>query len=381
MASTEQPARQRPTLGNVESLTGLRGVAVMAVLLSHATVRFDGGWIGVDVFFALSGFLITALLLKEVQARGGVSLARFYERRILRLWPAFFAMLVVYALLVTVVGSRLSDPGLWYRSALVSVTFRYDVGGAHQWALAPGLGHTWSLAMEEQFYVVWALVVAACALMRRRGQVLLAVVTVVGIVATVAYRESLYLRGAKYSAMYFSPLTRADALLVGCAAAQLWWAGWTVPRWVARWVPALAAVAIVGVGLEVSNVTRWVYSGPITVLDALFALLVLVLATDASSFAARVLSGRTIVWLGLISYSLYLWHYPVFAVVNPHVPGPAFPRGVACAGISIGVAAVSRRYVEVPFLRLKDRIAASRTSPTQVTPGVVPEGVAPSVSA
>ena len=221
----ELPGRPHPVLRSrarrVSALDGLRGVAVLAVLVYHGIPwLYTGGWIGVDVFFVLSGFLITSLLVGEHQANGGVRLRSFYARRVRRLVPAMLAA-VTFGVLV---ASRWSDTAaVTYRQALATLVEAGNWGlvSAGRLAQDKPLAHTWSLGVEEQFYIVWPIALMLM-LRLRRGLLVAFVVAMCGAAASIIDRLT-----TDPTAVYYRTDTHADGLLIGCALALAVAAGWT----------------------------------------------------------------------------------------------------------------------------------------------------------
>jgi peptidoglycan/LPS O-acetylase OafA/YrhL len=224
---------KRGAISHVPALDGVRGIAVLAVLLYHVGC-LPGGWLGVDMFFVLSGFLITDLLMRERQRTGRVSFRNFYARRGLRLLPALIAVLAV-----TTVWTAWFGPGLWGKQAWGSAALvLFYVGNV---AMIRGrdlglLGHTWSLGMEEQFYLVWPAVLAGLC---RLGRVVTATLTAVAIGAVVAFRTYLLYRPAKalneftsLRRVSFSLDTRGEPVLIGCLVGLL--VVWGVLRFLGR---------------------------------------------------------------------------------------------------------------------------------------------------
>lgn len=358
------PAPNEPfRLGHRPWLDGLRGVAVLIVLAGHLHL-VPGGFIGVDLFLVLSGFLITALLAEERERTGAIGLKHFYLRRALRLAPA----------LVVVVAVSLAFAHL-FRSAEEAAVARREalIVGCHiaNWPKLydgplPALGHTWSLALEEQFYAIWPLLL--CAVLRfgsRRGACLL---VLAGIAGSCAWRFALHreYRAAGRTAldvgrMYMGLDTRADALLVGCLIGLL--AVWgRLPR--NRTARLAVGVAATATAVWVARLVATQHLGKPQFYDGQFTLLALALAAvvvhplvNPAPLWRRVLELPPLVALGRISYGLYLVHIPVIHwVVNDEV-GPAHPRTTAvAAGATLGAALLLFYLVERPFLRLKSRL-------------------------
>lgn len=335
-------------LGHQPALDGLRGLAVGAVLLGHARLPFlPGGYLGVDLFFVLSGFLITAILLQEQAQTGRIRLLRFYGRRALRLLPALCA----------VVGVSLLYGGLG--PAAVAREMALDAAGSllyvENWLRAltahhgPLLGHTWSLAIEEQFYLTWPLLLGA----RRGTTAPLVAIALLGALASALLRAALFAGPPTVPRLYHGTDTRADALLGGCALGL----AWATPAVRARLqaahrlvsAAAWAAAAVLGaVLLRVRADDGWLYRGGLSLM-ALCASALLLCAVTAPP---RPLVWPPLRWLGRISYGLYLWHYPVFQVFWIH--GWLTPAGrLAAAALSVAVAALSYYGLERPFLAFK----------------------------
>lgn len=322
-------------------LDGLRALAVVLVMLAHAGVPGFrmGGVMGVGTFFVLSGFLITALLLREVDRSGGIALRAFWRRRVVRLIPAL--VLVVAAVWVSGVG-----PSVWETVGVL--------GYAANWLRVAGrplspLNHTWSLSIEEQFYVVWPL--AMLGLLRWRRD-LFEWIVILG-VGSVLLRAMIWGRpGYQVNRVYFGTDTNAFLLLAGCGLAVLLVGGRVgrCPRWLG-WV-SVAGLLVLS-GWEPSQ--WWAFVGGPTVGALAAVVAVWWMATNSVSGWR----SRPVVEVGRMSYSLYLWHVPVFAWWHSRV-GPFTPVGVVAAfSVSFGCAAGSYYLVERPLLRFKSPACAS----------------------
>jgi peptidoglycan/LPS O-acetylase OafA/YrhL len=352
-------------LGRRRELDGLRAIAVSLVLLQHVgDLLIDerpsftggpllpGGFLGVDLFFVLSGFLITGLLLEERTRHGGIRFRTFYLRRALRLLPA---LLVVLAGTVAYVATTDRPLGPHLRGVAGAVAYVWnwltafgaDVGDF-------GLGHLWSLSIEEQFYLVWpmALGLALAAVPRWRSAPLVLCGAV--LLATIASRLVLLDRGALADA-YVRTDTRLDGLMIGAAASVWLHRGGRPPRWLGHLVaPGLAV--LVALSAVAALPDRWLYAWGFTAVALVGALVVT--GTVTGGPAGRLLASGPAVWLGGLSYVLYLVHYPVFQAVGEQLPtAPVAVRVVTGLALALAGTLVCHHLVEVPFLRIKDRVA------------------------
>jgi peptidoglycan/LPS O-acetylase OafA/YrhL len=332
----------------------------------HATLsgaggpRPSGGFLGVDIFFVLSGFLITALLLREWQQNGSIALRAFYARRALRLLPALFALMAVILLLPGVFYSSVRP----WRDALITTAY------ATNWVRAFGgeigfFGHTWSLTIEEQFYVIWPLLLLALLKLRvgRRGILFL---VVVGIAVPAVLRVDLWDGPMSVKRLYYGLDTRFDSLLLGCLVALL--ASWDViPRsgrslLMIRRAAAASAVVLVVLIASATEESQLTYFGLGAVACASVAVLLVHVLYCPSRLSDFILANRPLAWVGQISYGLYLWHDPIFfGMLNPTRMGKIGVTGLALLGVRFAAAfvaaAVSFYLLERPFLRIKDRLA------------------------
>jgi len=330
--------------------------------------RLSGGYLGVDVFFALSGFLITSLLVEEYERNGAISLRKFYARRALRLLPA----LVVLIGLCEVVLLVAIPPEFWSLAlAYAAAVLFYVANWASIWGMQLGVfSHTWSLAIEEQFYLLWPLVLIGL-LRFVRNQRAIESIVVGGAIAAIAYRIVIAGMGASLSHLYRGLDAHADPLLIGCAAGLfLCWGRLPSSR------IALAGAKIVGLVAAVSLTFLFVAAGfpadyvryQVGAVTALAAVLIIVDVCVARSWLARGLENPLLVSLGRISYGVYLWHYPIFYAVgalslNGQVP--ALPRMIAGCIATLAIATASYQIVERPALELKQRFTALRARPSQ----------------
>jgi peptidoglycan/LPS O-acetylase OafA/YrhL len=331
-------------------LDGLRAVAVLLVVFEHLRTRVTGGYIGVDVFFVISGYLISSVIISDMTS-GSFSLAKFYERRIRRIVPALLVMILVVALLAyrCFVPSEITAFAWSALAAQFSVSnllFAHQTGYFDAPSTFKPLLHTWSLAVEEQFYLLFPifLVVVRPRAARRLNAAIWIVVVLSFAVACI------WVRRDPTVAFYFAPL-RAWELLIGTIVSQ-------------RFVPAvhnkvyrnLAAA----VGMLLILVPGFVYTGE-TQFPGLAALppclgtaLVIWTGETGTSFIHKLLSFRPLVFVGLISYSLYLWHWPILVFQKTNLLLVDAPMGskrvqIAVFGVSFLVAVLSWQLIETPF--------------------------------
>jgi peptidoglycan/LPS O-acetylase OafA/YrhL len=351
MTEVQPTESARPALGRKQhqpALDGLRGVAILGVLLFHAG-HLPGGFLGVDLFFALSGYLITDLLLREIHATGSVSLIAFWGRRIRRLLPALATMLAGVTLLVWAAGppdmvrTTLAD-GPWVQLNLVN--WHLLAESASYWdrfGPARVFEHLWSIAVEEQFYLVWPVLLL---IIGRRAAVAAAVISVASLVLMIVLMSP-----ADPSRVYTGTDTRAFSLLLGALVASR-----PIPVVPARWMGLLAA----GIGtmwLLVDGVNSpWLFTGGLFAHSLASAMLIGSCVQAPSSLVAKVLSWQPLQWFGLISYSLYLWHWPVFVLLSAERD---WIRTVTAFAVSIGLAALSKYLVEDP-IRFRAKWARGR---------------------
>jgi len=355
-----KPVRSRQRY--IPGLDGLRALAVLAVLAYHLDLGWtQGGLLGVGVFFTLSGYLITDLLLGQWEAAGKLRLADFWLGRARRLLPALFVMLTVIVAWVTLLDSpRLPD----IRGAVAA-----SAAYVHNWWLIAQhssyfaqfgppspLGHQWSLAVEEQFYLAWPwLLLLGLRWQRRRGKVPGGLVPATLLLATAsAVAMALFYRpGYDPTRVYDGTDTRAFAVLIGAALAFVWPSrhlGSDVTR-AARWVidgAGAAGLAIIFVLVwRTSDHSAFLYRGGMVLLSAGTALVVGAAVSPASRIGP-LLGMRPLRWLGVRSYGIYLWHYPIIVLTTPADGRDTLVRDALQVAAVIGAAALSWRYIEEP---------------------------------
>jgi peptidoglycan/LPS O-acetylase OafA/YrhL/lysophospholipase L1-like esterase len=345
----------------IPALDGIRAIAVIAVLLYHADLLWaPGGFLGVEVFFVLSGFLITALLWSELIATGGLGFRGFWFRRARRLLPALFGLLVVVLAAFLIgwpheiatirgdVAAAFSYSSNWY---LIGVKRSYF----QTFGRPSPFGHLWSLAIEEQFYLVWPLLLTLLFARIRRPK---RVATYIGGAALLsACAMWIFYSSADPSRVYYGTDTRAAGLLIGAALAVVW-RPWT-PGYKSRITPRALELAAVGAGaVLVWAFVRWdefssfTYRPGIQIVSLASAVLVAASVHPETRLHA-ILGWKPLRWIGRRSYGIYLWHWPVYVVTRPGIDikwssGPVLVLRLA---VTLLLAELSFRYVEEPVRR------------------------------
>lgn len=339
------------SLGYMPALDGLRAVAVGMVFWVHAfpmTTSFPGG-LGVDVFFVISGFLITWILLKEVDRSRSIDLKTFYVKRLLRLYPAL--LLVVLAVVCMYVVYERGIP--WERLGYAGIAVAYvsNIFMTVTGEMIDPLSHTWSLAMEEQFYLVWP---ALLLLMVKAGTPrtwMIAVTSVLGCASLAGW----VLMGEDQP---YNPLLKAGGLLAGCVLAMV------IQRRPWQSTPlAYASVAVFAVTVA-AETAGWIgRDASVPVITAALVFIILHAAFGEGPIV-RMLSATPLAHLGAISYGIYLWHYPILYILRSFGVGSFVGAGVGLI-LTLAAAEMSFRFVEKPALRLKERISPTLASKDQ----------------
>ncbi|MBV9095609.1 MAG: acyltransferase family protein [Streptosporangiaceae bacterium] len=356
------PEPVRGTQRYLPGLDGLRALAVAAVVAYHVGLGWaQGGLLGVGIFFTLSGYLITDLLLGQHETTGRLQLADFWLRRARRLLPALFVMLAVVVAWVTLLDRSLL-PGI--RGAVAASAFYVS----NWWLIAQHsayfaqfgppspLGHLWSLAVEEQFYLIWPWLLWIGLRWQHGTRQRLAAASLGLAVASAALMALLYRPGYDPTRVYDGTDTRAFAVLIGAALAFVWPSRHLrgeVSRG-ARWIldgAGAAGLAVVAVLVwQTSQYSPFLYRGGMVLLSLGTALMVAAAASPASRFG-RVLGWEPLRWLGVRSYGIYLWHFPIIVLTTPADGRDGPVRGTLQVAATVGCAALSWKYVEEPIRR------------------------------
>lgn len=352
-------------LGYRPVLDGVRGLSILLVLIHHIDTFLpvgvsilSAGFLGVDIFFVLSGFLITSILVEEFETTGTVSFRRFYIRRALRLFPAVGAVLLFSVVVGYVIGFG------WL--GFTSLRVLSIVGYFTNWLTAfetPDLwflSHFWSLAIEEQFYLFWPITLIGLLRLRmpRRGVLL---TTTALILASVALMAALHSSGASLLRLYTGSDTRAHSLLVGCwFSLALHW-GYLKAESVKRHQPLawMSFIALLAAAFLLSISDKVLYVGGSFIVAVFAAILILSLVISDKNLLSAIFSHPVMLWLGKRSYGLYIWHWPCFYLCTFLRPPLAIPGAIIS---SVVAAAFSYRFIELPFLKMKARFSAKGAS-------------------
>ena len=348
-----KPVANAPHIAYRPGLDGLRALAVASVFLYHSRIDWlPGGFLGVDLFFVLSGYLITSLLLVEWEARNRIDLRRFWLRRARRLLPAL--VVVVLATLILAAIFARQDLGHTRSDVLGSLLYFanwHEIVANRSYFNVMGnpslLQHTWSLAVEEQFYIVWPLLLVPCLVLIGRRR--LPMIVIAGIAASTALMWILY-RPSDPSRVYYGTDTRAFLLLMGILIALVW-------PWIMRLRRAVPLLELLGISALVGTVLLFrnmqdfsptLYHGGDLAAAFCFAVLVTAVAHPHTGIGDA-LGVAPLRWVGERSYGIYLWHWPVIVLLAGVNARPSAGVVVAEAVLVLVIAALSYRYIEQPI--------------------------------
>jgi peptidoglycan/LPS O-acetylase OafA/YrhL len=384
--SDSLPTKRVTPMGYQPGLDGLRAISVIAVIFYHAGFGWmHGGFLGVEVFFVVSGYLITSLLLEEREGSGGVRLRQFWLRRARRLLPALFGVLIAVGAWVALFGTaqQQSDlhrdflPGLFYFANWGQI-----FGGAQYFGNFSPLRHLWSLAVEEQWYLMWPLIFVAITRRSKRtaviGRSILAAAVVVMFI-TWWLASPTALTSDRTNFLYLSTLTRCSGLLLGAGAAFLWrpWRAKSAAS--ARARVALNVAGVLATALLVYAFTtahlidRSIYRWQLAVVSMLSLVVVAAVVHPAASTARSFFSSPALVGLGKRSYGVYLWSWPISVICGAYVG--SWSRFIAAMSVTIVVSEFSYVYIETPIRKGALRRWFQRTRDTDWSTRTIAAGV------
>ena len=359
--SDSLPVRRNPMpMGYQPGLDGLRAISVIAVILYHAGFGWmHGGFLGVEVFFVVSGYLITSLLLEEREGSGGVRLRQFWLRRARRLLPALFGVLIAVGVWVALFGTaqQQSDlhrdylPGIFYVANWGQI-----FGGAQYFGNFSPLRHLWSLAVEEQWYLLWPLAFVALTRRNKRAtQVGRSIIIAAAAVMVITWwlASPWALTSDRTNFLYLSTLTRSSGLLLGAGAAFLWrpWKNKTSTSDGAGFmlnVAGLASAALLIYAFTAAHLTdRSLYRWQLAAVSVLSLIVIAAVVHPAASTARSLFASPALVGLGKRSYGVYLWSWPISVICGAFVG--SWTRFIAAMSLTIVVSEFSYVYIETPI--------------------------------
>jgi len=350
--------RVRGQIAYVAGVDGLRGLAVISVLIYHGGL-LAGGFLGVEVFFVISGYLITRILVQEWRSYGRIDVPAFWIRRARRLWPASFAVILATMAVTTLF---LPDELLSLRGAalagVLSVSNWYSIMANQSYFEAVGrpplLRHLWSLAIEGQFYVVWPVVLTVGLRLWRGRCAPIGLVAVAGGVVSAIAMAWLYQPDSDPSRVYYGTDTRASGLLIGAALALTFSGGFSrIPTTAIDAIGLAALIGLAYVTVRLNEFDPLLYRGGFVIVDVLSAIAIAAAVSTGARLGRIVLDMQPLRWIGVRSYAIYLWHWPVFMLSRPQLDvrldgWPLLILRVVAVG---ALAELSFRFVEMPFRR------------------------------
>ncbi len=385
MPSTGRASRRTPwnldrgsksgEMGYLPGLDGIRALAVIGVLLYHADVTgtkggfftgFAGGFLGVDVFFVLSGFLITTLIVEEFARSGRINFGQFYLRRARRLLPALFLVLAVVAVIAAFfyhdAAQSVRTDGL---ASLLYVTNWWFIFQEQSYFTSWDnslLQHLWSLAVEEQFYLIWPVI--ALVLLKWRGRKAVFITALALSIASTVWMfyvvtsQGLLQPGADPSRAYFGTDTHVMGLLLGAAMAIVWRPGRlkqtlnSGAQMAITFIGFASLVTIIWIFIGVPESSHWLYQGGFLAISFIVCLLIAGASHPGAPFG-KILGAQPMRWFGQRSYGLYLWHWPIFLLLQPveDIPITGVWNFLLRMALTCGLAELSYRFVELPIRR------------------------------
>ena len=334
-------------------LTGLRGFSILCVLIFHANVHWlPGGFLSVDIFFVLSGFLISAMLTREFDHTGQIDLKRFYLRRARRLLPALIAMLLTFTVMMAILHGSQGFADAIQESA-VALFYVSNWTRALDWHAPQYLGHTWSLSIEEQYYLLWPICLLWILCNRRLNPLKIALSMAL---ISALWRAWLASEGASVNRLYNGTDTRLDGLMLGACIGIAYARGMlsdcssklSSGQWQACGLAALTLIAWCLLGVKLWLDMR-LYYWLLHLFQWLAVVLVVVLLVVSQGVLYKIFNNQAMYWLGGISYGLYLWHWPIYRLMQDIGASPISIL-IFGGGITLLVAQLSWSFVERPIL-------------------------------
>lgn len=333
-------------LGYIPSLDGLRAFAVIIVMLLHAHFQLGvNGSLGVDMFFALSGFLITTLLLEENRATNHISLRAFYIRRTFRLFPALYFMLsviLIYALFFTIGTTQ----GIILKEILASSIYLYNIC----WILGFKqmiLGHTWSLGVEEQFYFIWPLIIILFLRLFSTYKLQITLFFFIPFIWVLKFTNQFPILNALFY----------ESLFIGCLFALLRWNG-KLPNRIPNLITVLVFLLLVIAGIFPIPVSNVIFGNNGRFIFGILTMIVILgLVGEPNCIIGKLLRNRILVFIGKISYSLYLWHVPVFRWFFWHSTLPPIISLISKFTVTFILAILSLKLIESRSIKAGRRLS------------------------
>ncbi|WP_289135913.1 acyltransferase family protein [uncultured Brevibacillus sp.] len=345
-------------------IDGLRALAVLAVIVYHLNYNWaPGGLLGVGIFFVLSGYLITDLLIAQWARHGRLDMKDFWIRRARRLLPALLSLLMLVVAWVAIFSpAHMSSVRGDVPAAILYVSNWWlifqDVSYFEKFGPPSPLGHLWSLAVEEQFYLFWPLLLAlGLHFVKRRGPLIM--LTLVAAALSALAMALLYEPGLDPSRVYYGTDTRVFALLIGAVLAMVWPSRKLSPDISAKARITLDTIGYLGLAILLYSIWKtnqyddFLYRGGLVLLSLVSAVVVAVLAHPASHFA-KWMGCKPLRWFGVRSYAIYLWHYPIIVMTTPTVEQSEWSqitRAILQLTATLVLAALSWKYIEEPIRR------------------------------
>jgi peptidoglycan/LPS O-acetylase OafA/YrhL len=377
-ASRAAPAPLLParSFGEVPGWNGLRGIALLIVFVAHMNVILPiptllvipGATVSLNSFFVLSGFLITALLLREQARYGGIGIGPFYRRRALRLLPALYVVVLANALFAYATHQWLHTEWPSIFSVLFYYSNYYSASSATPFApnLASGFQHLWSLSFEEQFYLIWPWLTIALLTIRVRLRTV--VIVLLSLITFIAVRRYiLYEDAHRWWSIFYETDTRADSILWGALFAHIWVRGRMPTRGlvVGGWLAAALLISLLPFATQQGPFVYW---GGFILIDVACAVLILAIL-DGRWQGARFLEFKPLVALGVVSYAFYLWHLPVFfAIRHFDTHWNDVVRVVVAVGVTLSLTILSWFLLERPLQKWSKSLEAKRRAQLSARP-------------